>query len=128
MPQKPLDRLPRSDKDSIRNKVEYTVYSDAFLKFLVRELKPAIDKKYRTKSDTKNTFIGGSSMGGLISMYATCEYPDVFGGAICMSTHWPISLEDTSPSIADEVVGYFERTLPEGKKWYLIWVVEVQNF
>ena len=118
MPQKPLDRLPRSDKDSIRNKVEYTVYSDAFLKFLVRELKPAIDKKYRTKSDTKNTFIGGSSMGGLISMYATCEYPDVFGGAICMSTHWPISLEDTSPSIADEVVGYFERTLPEGKKWY----------
>ncbi|MFK7948881.1 MAG: alpha/beta hydrolase [Saprospiraceae bacterium] len=118
MPQKPLDRLPKSDKDSIRNKVEYTVYSDAFLKFLVRELKPAIDKKYRTLSDVENTFIGGSSMGGLLAMYATCDYPDVFGGAICMSTNWPISDEDTSPFIADEVVGYFERTLPTGKKWY----------
>lgn len=118
MPQKPLDRLPKSETDSIRNKVEYTVYSDAFLKFLVRELKPAIDKKYRTLSDVEHTFIGGSSMGGLISMYATCDYPDVFGGAICMSTHWPISLEDTSPFIADEVVTYFERTLPKGKKWY----------
>lgn len=118
MPQKPLDRLPKSETDSIRNKVEYTVFSDAFLKFLVRELKPAIDKKYRTLSDVENTFIGGSSMGGLISMYATCDYPDVFGGAICMSTHWPISLEDTSPFIADEVVTYFERTLPKGKKWY----------
>lgn len=118
MPQKPLDRLPKSETDSIRNKVEYTVYSDAFLKFLVRELKPAIDKKYRTLSDVEHTFIGGSSMGGLISIYATCDYPDVFGGAICMSTHWPISLEDTSPFIADEVVTYFERTLPKGKKWY----------
>ena len=28
-------------------------------------------------------------MGGLISMYATFEYPNVFDGAICMSTHWP---------------------------------------
>ena len=28
-------------------------------------------------------------MGGLISCYAICEYPGVFGGAICMSTHWP---------------------------------------
>lgn len=118
MPQKPLDRLPKSETDSIRNKVEYTVYSDNFLKFLVRELKPAMDKKYRTLSDVENTFIGGSSMGGLISMYATCDYPDVFGGAICMSTHWPISLEDTAPFIADQVVGYFERTLPKGKKWY----------
>ena len=32
----------------------------------------------------------GSSMGGLISMYAMCEYPQVFGGAGCVSTHFPI--------------------------------------
>ena len=29
-------------------------------------------------------------MGGLISLYAICEYPDIFGGAACLSTHWPI--------------------------------------
>jgi enterochelin esterase-like enzyme len=38
--------------------------------------------------DKDNTFITGSSMCGLISMYAICEYPDVFGTAACHSTHW----------------------------------------
>jgi predicted alpha/beta superfamily hydrolase len=33
----------------------------------------------------------GSSMGGLISLYGICEYPQVFGGAGCLSTHWPIA-------------------------------------
>lgn len=118
MPQKPLDNLPKNPNDSIQNMVEYTVFSDAFLKFMVRELKPEIDKQYRTLSDVKNTYIGGSSMGGLLSMYATCDYPEVFGGAICMSTHWPVSLNNSSPWVADEVMKYFEKNLPKGKKWY----------
>lgn len=49
--------------------------------FLVKTLKPFIDKKYRTLKDSKNTFTAGSSMGGLISMYAVLKYPNVFGGA-----------------------------------------------
>lgn len=65
------------------------ILSDNYLKFLVTELKPFIDKNYRTESDQPNTFIMGSSMGGLISLYAVCEYPDIFGGAGCISTHWP---------------------------------------
>ena len=60
---------------------------DEYLKFIVEELKPFIDKCYRPLTDRENTFVMGSSMGGLISMYALCEYPQVFGGAICMSTH-----------------------------------------
>jgi predicted alpha/beta superfamily hydrolase len=52
-----------------------------YLKFLVTELKPFIDKNFSTKPDQKNTFIAGSSMGGLISIYAICEYPKVFGDA-----------------------------------------------
>jgi predicted alpha/beta superfamily hydrolase len=65
--------------------------SDNYLKFLVDELKPFIDRTYATQSDPDNTFIMGSSMGGLISAYAIAEYPDVFGGAVCMSSHWPIA-------------------------------------
>lgn len=65
------------------------VRSDAYLRFLVSELKPFIDKNYSTHSGRQHTFIAGSSMGGLISLYATCAYPDVFGGAACLSTHWP---------------------------------------
>jgi predicted alpha/beta superfamily hydrolase len=52
-----------------------------YTEFLVRTLKPYIDKTYRTLKDRKNTHIAGSSMGGLISMYAALKYPEVFGGA-----------------------------------------------
>jgi predicted alpha/beta superfamily hydrolase len=62
--------------------------SDGYLKFIVNDLKPYIDKNYSTLSDKDHTIIIGSSMGGLISIYALCEYPDVFGKAACLSTHW----------------------------------------
>lgn len=52
-----------------------------YVDFLAKTLKPYIDKRYRTKKESRNTFISGSSMGGLISLYAIIRYPDVFGGA-----------------------------------------------
>jgi len=65
--------------------------SDNYLRFLVYELKPFVDRRYRTLTEPAFTFLMGSSMGGLISLYAICEYPHVFGGAGCLSTHWPIA-------------------------------------
>lgn len=62
--------------------------SDAYLRFLVEELKPAIDRHYATKPGPESTFVAGASMGGLISIYALAEYPQVFGGAAGLSTHW----------------------------------------
>jgi predicted alpha/beta superfamily hydrolase len=53
----------------------------AYVDFLVNTLKPFIDGKFNTLKDQPNTYIAGSSMGGLISMYATLKYPNVFGGA-----------------------------------------------
>ncbi|MBV1907673.1 MAG: hypothetical protein KUG78_00035 [Kangiellaceae bacterium] len=50
----------------------------AYMAFIVGTVKPMIDKLYRTKKDSKNTAIMGSSMGGLISHYAAFEYPDIF--------------------------------------------------
>jgi len=89
--------------------------SDNYLKFLVMELKPYIDSHYSTKMDRKNTFIAGSSMGGLISMYAICEYPDVFGGAACLSTHWPgIFTTDNNP-IPAAFLNYLKTHLPSPK-------------
>ena len=54
---------------------------DLYLDFLVQTLKPFIDAHFRTQKDKAHTFIAGSSMGGLISMYAIAKYPDVFGTA-----------------------------------------------
>ena len=70
------------------------VYSDGYLRFLVEELKPLIDRRYRTLKDAPNTMVAGSSMGGLISLAAIARYPQVFGAAACVSTHWPLVAPD----------------------------------
>ena len=62
--------------------------ADAYLRYLVQELKPAIDARYATRPERAATAVLGSSMGGLISVYAFSEYPQVFGGAAGLSTHW----------------------------------------
>ena len=54
---------------------------DKYIEFLVKTLKPFIDRHYRTLPGKENTIIAGSSMGGLISYYAMLRYPDVFGKA-----------------------------------------------
>lgn len=88
-------------------------HSDAYLKFLTRELKPFVDSTFSTLAGKENTFIAGSSMGGLISMYAICEYPEVFGGAACMSTHWiGISKQNYNP-VPDAFLRYLEKNLPD---------------
>lgn len=65
------------------------IRSDAYLRFIVDELKPFIDAQYRTRPGRADTSIMGSSMGGLISLYAMARHPDVFGNAAAVSTHWP---------------------------------------
>ncbi len=68
--------------------------ADNYLRFIVEELKPFIDSRYSTLSDRENTLIMGSSMGGLMSLYALCEYPECFGAAACLSTHTPAAIGD----------------------------------
>jgi predicted alpha/beta superfamily hydrolase len=70
--------------------------SDRYLRFLVEELKPAIDLRFLTRPEREHTFVMGSSMGGLISIYAMNEYPQIFGGAAGMSTHWVGSAKPNS--------------------------------
>ncbi len=64
-------------------------HSNRYLQFLVDEIKPFIDTNYRSLPDQAHTCIMGSSMGGLASLYALEIYPEVFGAAACLSTHWP---------------------------------------
>ena len=55
--------------------------ADAYLEFIVKTLKPQIDRTYRTKTKARNTIIMGSSLGGLVSYYAVIKYPKIFGKA-----------------------------------------------
>lgn len=91
MPQKPLEQIAEADLDGMFKSVRREPLGDAYLRYLVTELKPAIDARYRTLPDRAHTSLMGSSLGGLISLYAVCEYPDVFGGAACLSTAWQVA-------------------------------------
>jgi len=66
---------------------------DSYLDFLVEELKPFVDRRYPVLKGPRYTHVMGSSMGGLISLYALCRYPDVFGAAACLSTHFPHQID-----------------------------------
>ena len=122
-PQKPFDDLSPQDKSFVtitlqeagRTKAVFQPVSDNYLKFLVEELKPYIDQKYATLKGPKHTFVMGSSMGGLISLYAICEYPNVFGGAACISTHWPGIFSVENNPIPDAFFAYMRKNLPDPK-------------
>jgi len=79
--------------------------SDAYLRFLGSEVKPFIDRTYRTKPRRDDTFLMGSSMGGLISLYAISELPGMFSGAACLSTHWPAG--------RGGMIEYLQRNVPK---------------
>lgn len=53
--------------------------ADLYGRLLVEELKPFIDGQYRTLKDARHTGLGGSSLGGLVSLYLGLKYPQVFG-------------------------------------------------
>ena len=57
----------------------------AYARFLIEDLKPFIDSEYRTLTGRANTGLGGSSLGGLVTMYLGLHHPDVFGKLIVMS-------------------------------------------
>jgi predicted alpha/beta superfamily hydrolase len=120
-PQKPFEAMAESEKEQVYNAVRQNgadvfqgkaINSDNYLKFITKELKPFIDKNYLTLYDRKNTFIAGSSMGGLISMYALCEYPDIFGGAACLSTHWPGIFQMENNPVPKYFFNYLRNRLP----------------
>ncbi len=116
VPSKAFAHLPPKYMEQVRGLYGGDPLSDGYLKFIVEELKPAIDKRFRVKADRANTAIMGSSMGALISLYAIDEYPGVFGSAGMMSTHWPLLLPaDGAKSVSDEeyaaMAGAFERYL-----------------
>ncbi len=57
----------------------------AYLEDIVCSLKPYVDEHYRTLTDPQNTAIVGSSLGGLLNIYAGLKYPEIFGTAVAFS-------------------------------------------
>ena len=78
VPSKAFTALPADYRGAVAALYGGEPLSDGYLKFLVRELRPMIDRRFNVKTDRANTAIMGSSMGSLISLYAIDEYPQDF--------------------------------------------------
>lgn len=102
VPSKAFAKLPPDTMDRVRGLYGGVPLSDGYLKFLVTELKPLIDCSFNVRRDRANTAIMGSSMGGLISLYAINEYAHVFGSAGMVSSHWPLFLPEPNRKRSDE--------------------------
>ncbi len=116
------DYLPQGIEEYLPSEVKLSevveLNADNYLKFLVEELKPFIDSNYSTNRGMRSTYAMGSSMGGLISLYAICEYPEVFGGVAALSTHSPMVLHGSSGDLSAEVLSeafraYLKGNLPK---------------
>lgn len=88
------------------------VLGDKYAEFVVKTLKPLIDTSYPTLSDRDHTAVMGSSMGGLMSLYLICQYPEIFGSAGCLSTHWYGSLDDDG-KFGNAMMQYVDDYLPD---------------
>lgn len=109
--------LKRGDQPLFARPVD----SDHYLKFLATELKPRIDERFAVASGREHTVIMGSSMGGLISMYALAEYPEVFGAAACLSTHWAGTVTPDDRAAQEALVAWVDRDFPapRGQRIYM---------
>lgn len=111
MPQKAVDGTPLHVTLEEVKQRDMNLRGDAYAAFIVETLKPTVDAAYRTKPDMRNTSVMGSSMGGLMSIYALCEYPEVFGNALCLSTHW-IGAPAVAEEFTDAMYRYIDANLP----------------
>lgn len=112
-PEKAMQFMPEAFRERfIKALFNGRPQADDYLRFLVRELKPAMDRKYATRQDRDHTVIMGSSMGGLISLYAVCEYPGTFGAAGCLSTHWAGMFEKNA-TVPLALFNYLQGHIPD---------------
>lgn len=116
-PQKPFESLPSDLQAQLFQKerskgvklFNNKVYSDRYLKFIVQELMPYMESNYPINA--KQSYLLGSSMGGLISWYGLLEYPDKFAGAAALSTHWPGDFSHANNPIPPYFQAYIKKHL-----------------
>lgn len=119
-PQKPFESLTPTDQQRYRTGrrpdgavlFDRAVQSDAYLAWLTDTVLPEITRRYAVSADRADRVVMGSSMGGLIAMYAISEHPTVFGAAGCLSTHWPGTFEVEGNPIPPAFFAYLRASLP----------------
>lgn len=111
-PQKALEAIPDSLLRDFTRMSDRPLRGDAYAAFIANTLRPFINQTYNVRTDVASTTLLGSSMGGLISLYTMCEYPEVFGNALCLSTHWVGLLDSPADFFPQAIYAYLDKKLP----------------
>lgn len=119
-PQKPFEALPESVRARLRVAVRpngpalfsTAPYADAYLRWLTGTLLPAVEARYAVSRERGDRVVIGASMGGLVSVYAVCEYPEAFSGFGALSTHWPGVVPEGDNPVPAAFFDYLRAHLP----------------
>lgn len=118
-PEGVLERMGPVERERVIGRMEGgRALGDAYVRFLAEELLPEVERQFPVLPGAENRVVMGSSMGGLISLYAALERPEVFGRVGAVSTHWPMVtgelLEQTAPEnpYFDAMLSYLDERIP----------------
>jgi predicted alpha/beta superfamily hydrolase len=128
LPNAGADRSVEYNPHDTRHSFRRTVgRGEQYTRFLIDTVKPLIDGSFRTQPDAAATGIAGSSMGGLISLYAFLKYPEVFGLCGAFSTaYWfsrPAFLDTVRTSAQGLGRVYLDAGTEEGssrRRWKIV--------
>jgi enterochelin esterase-like enzyme len=119
---------PDAREGYVKGEAQGRPMADAYLRFIAEELLPRVESRWGPRADGTGVMVSGASMGGLISLYALCEYPQVFSGAACLSTHW-ISVapsrseqDKRKEDLSRAFLAYLQQRLPRAGAGHRIWV------
>lgn len=94
LPMPAYQGLPAADKAQLHAERFAEPLSDVYVEWVAQVLLPFLTTNYPISTQASDRFLIGSSMGGLISAYLLARLPEHFGGAMCVSTHWPLRLTE----------------------------------
>ena len=90
-PQDVIEALPNEHYEFVGEQVLSPLTGNAYQRELVEEIIPHVATLTSLDLRRESVALGGSSMGGLASLYGISKHPDVYGTALCLSTHWAMS-------------------------------------
>lgn len=109
-----VDYIPENQHEAsgMWNLTENIFNGDEYAAFVTNSVKKNIDRIFNTLPGPEYTFTMGSSMGALAALYAMCEYPDIYGGAASLSTHWIGDFNYQNTIFPEAMIAYLNEKLP----------------
>ncbi|MEM9334364.1 MAG: alpha/beta hydrolase-fold protein [Pseudomonadota bacterium] len=117
MPMFAWDAIPAGQRSDLEQSISGRPLSEAYYRFLTEELKPMIDDGFRVKTGREDTFLMGSSRGGLISLDGLIRHGETFSAAACVSMHWTGIFHPADAELQQRTADALSVALPDPERF-----------